>query len=269
MDKQISQFYRNHPDQPSEGHFHNVIPLHQSSDLRWKDVENMLPHLCKGWYELSRLPQKDRVEFVKEYWMVKMPFQPRFEAPLEKFFNSIDDIGVFLVQKDIDDPYVAHMVYGLKGQRGFFRGFCGASDETIVRLKRDFPEIIFPEDYLAFLQIHDGFSKTTDSGLFLAEEMRAHMDQFQALVASHEGVITTADELPIDPQNLIPFYASFGMPFFQCFWHDWYPESEMGNVYYSETSNTISILASKVASAENMAFPTFMDWLLFYLESIE
>ena len=59
------------------------------------------------------------------------------------------------------------------------------------------------------------------------------------------------------------------MPFFQCFWLEWYPEDEMGNVYYSGVANTISDLAAKATSAENMAFPTFTDWLMFYLETIE
>lgn len=269
MDRHIAEFYRNRADGVPNGHFHQVIALHEAKGISWKEVETKLPHLCKGWYELSRLSLNDRVEFTKEYWISKLPFNPRLSQAFDVFFKRLDDICIYLVQKTFDSPFEAHMIYSIKENSGFFMGRCGATEEELLSFKKAFPDVVFPEDYLAFLQIHNGFSKTTDTGLYRAEEMRTRFDQFQALVTVHEGVLTTLDELPVEPQSLIPFYSSFGMPFFQCFWSEWYPEGEMGNVYYSEAANTISILASKATSVENMAFPTFVDWLLFYLETID
>lgn len=269
MDKHIIEFYRKRSDDSPQGHFHQVIPLHDAKSVSWREIEEKLPHLCKGWYELARLSSKDRIDFTKEFWLSRLPFHPRYTFSFDSFFQKLDDIGLFIVQKKFDDPYEAHMLYSLKDNGGYFTGRCGATDEEILHFRKEFPEILFPEDYIAFQQIHNGFSKTTDSGIYRLNEMRSRFDQFQALVTTHEGMLTTLDELPIEPQSLIPFYASFGMPFFQCFWSEWYPEGEMGNVYYSEATNSISILASKVASVENMAFPTFVDWLLFYLETID
>ena len=82
-----------------------------------------------------------------------------------------------------------------------------------------------------------------------------------------KGVTNTKGEL-INPHSLIPFYESFGMPFYQCFYKDWYPETEMGNIYYSGNTNTISDVKNKDPSSEAMAFSTFSDWLIFYLETI-
>jgi hypothetical protein len=59
------------------------------------------------------------------------------------------------------------------------------------------------------------------------------------------------------------------MPFYQCFWAEWYPEQEMGNVYYSGESKTISDVFGSFSSSETMAFTTFTDWLMFYLERID
>jgi hypothetical protein len=83
-----------------------------------------------------------------------------------------------------------------------------------------------------------------------------------------EEVIKTSDGIEVDPKTLIPFYESFGMPFFQCFWTEWYPEEEMGNVYYSGVSKKILVAEDERPSEENMAFPTFLDWLMFYLERV-
>lgn len=269
MDKHILEFYRKHSDDLPQGHFHQVIDLNEAHGFSWAEIEKMTPHLCKGWFELSRLPQKDRIEFTREFWLSKLLFTPTLQKSIDQFFQSVDEIAIFLVQKKFDDPYEAHMIYSLKNNRGFFRGACGAKEPELEKFKREFTGWIFPKDYLGFLEVHNGFSKTTDSGIFSTNEMRDRFDQFQALVTTKDGVLTTLDELPVDPISLAPFYASFGMPFFQCFWSEWYPESEMGNVYYSGVTNTISILASKTTSVDNMAFPNFTDWLMFYLETIE
>lgn len=269
MDKHILEFYKKHPDDLPQGHFHQVIDLNEAGVISWEDVVKKVPKICKGWYELSKLSQKDRIEFVKDFWVSKLIFTPTLQLSIDRFFQSVDEIAIFLVQKKFEEPFEAHMIYSLKNNQGFFRGASGASEQDIETMKRNFAGTIFPKDYLGFLEVHNGFSKTTDSGIFSTHEMPTRFDQFQALVTTKEGMLTTLDELPVEPMSLIPFYASFGMPFFQCFWSEWYPEMEMGNVYYSGVSNTISILASKKPSVENMAFPNFTDWLMFYLETIE
>lgn len=268
MDQHVYEYYRQSSEETSQGHFHSVIELNQSSNLRWEDVRSKIPALCKGWFELSRLSVRDRLDFIKEFWLSKLPYHPRLTTFLDRFFSNLDDVGIFLVQRKFDDPYVAHMVYSLKGERGFFRGLCPITENETLKLKTDFTFAIFPADYIAFLQIHNGFTKTTDTGLIPSGGMRAAYEQFQTLVGSKSGMVT-CDGKPVDPQTLIPFYDSFGMPFFQCFWSDWYPEDEMGNVYYSGVANTISTVAAKGAGAENMSFATFTEWLMFYLEMIE
>jgi len=127
---------------------------------------------------------------------------------------------------------------------------------------------MLPSDYLAFLQIHDGFSKTTDStGITPSNEMHKSYTQLQEIIQQHDPIVTKKGTA-VDPSTLIPFYESFGMPYFQCFWAEWYPEEEMGNVYYSGALRTISDVYGGGLSTETMAFPTFTDWLMFYLERI-
>lgn len=270
MDKHIHDFYRCCSDDTPIGHFHAVISLHENkheNKASWEELHRKCPKLCRGWFELAALPPADRIEFTKEFWASQLPFQPGMAVLLEKFFSSIDDIRVFIVQAKFDDPFEAHLVYSLKEGNGFFRGCCPANESDLTLLKQDFPDIIFPEEYLAFLKIHNGFSKTTDSGILKTSEVKENYNYLQSLIASKEEVLKSGNDA-IDPLHLIPFYKSFDMPFFQCFYSDWYPRTEMGNVYYSSETNTISDLSHKESSTENMAFTTFAKWLMFYLEAV-
>lgn len=266
MDHHIKEFYRQSSDEAPRGNFHKVIALHEAPDIDWETIHKMAPKLCKAWFELSHVSSKDRIEFSQAYWLSRFPYGPGIDENLNRFFSSLDDIGVFLTQKKFDDPYVAHLVYSIRGNGGFFRGEIGAGEQEITNLKKFFSPYILPEDYLAFLQIHDGFSKTTDcTGLTRSSLMPESYQRFQSLLLQNEPIVLSSGR-EVNPKALIPFYESFGMPFYQCFWADWYPENEMGNVYYSGEARTISDVTSGGTSPETMAFATFTEWLMFYLD---
>lgn len=268
MDYHISEFFQPFPDGATRGHFHDVIPLHGNSDITWEMVLEKVPTMPKGWYELSRISPKDRIEFTYEHWCAVLPISPRVAESICHFFESLDDIGIFLVQKKADRPFDVQMVYSLKDNGGFYRGALPADEPSIVSLQKAFEKYILPVDYVAFLNLHDGFWKTTDcTGITFSKSMPIKYVQFQEMLAE-ESVITTSKGEAINPKSLIPFYESFGMPYYQCFWGDWYPEQEMGNVYYSSETQTISNTKADDPS-ETLAFPTFMDWLAFYLEHID
>jgi hypothetical protein len=268
MDHHIKDYYREFCDDTPRGNFHKVLPIDENSDLNWSDVQQLVPHLCKGWYELSKLNSKDRIDFVRDFWRSKLPYHPSLDEFLIKFFDSLDDILFFLIQQKFDDAYEANLVYSLKNDDGFFRGLPAATDEDVSYLKQTFTEFTFPYDYTAFLQIHNGFSKATDTtGIIPIKQLPTAYLDFQTLVLE-EDVLATKQGVAIDPKKILPFYESFGMPFYQCFWADWYPENEMGNVYYSDLTKTISDVNCKDPSSDSMAFPTFLDWLMFYLERI-
>lgn len=268
MDHHVKEFFSESSDETPRGNFHKVISLHDSPELDWKTASKMCPKLCKGWFELAHLNTKDRIEFLRDYWLDKMPYHPPFGDYLIKFFGSLEDIGVFLTQQKFEDPFEACLVYNLKGDKGYFRGASGASEEDIVNMQRLFPDTIFPQDYIAFLRIHNGFSKTTDcTGITKSTKMEEQYQKLQQILAKQEPHSGDSED-QIDPKSLIPFYESFGMPFFQCFWTEWYPQDEMGNVYYSTQSNRISSI-KKLGGEENMSFPTFSDWLMFYMKGIE
>lgn len=266
MDHHIEEYFCQSSDRAPRGNFHRVISLHESPKITWEAISELVPALHKGWYELAHLSSQDRIEFTRDFWLAKLPYQPKMDESLIRFFDSLDDIRVFITQKRFDDPYDATLVYSLKGDSGFFKGSLPISDQEITQLQQTFPDFIFPADYLAFLQIHNGFSKTTDcTGITPSYQMGDRYENFQKLLEA-EGMLTTNRGTVVNPKSLIPFYESFGMPFFQCFWAEWYPEQEMGNVYYSGLTKTISDVEGSDPSADGMAFPTFTDWLMFYME---
>lgn len=266
MDQHVRELYQSSSEDGSRGHFHEVIALHETKELQWKEIRQKASELPKGWYELSRLSAQDRIDFTRDFWLSKLPFQPKLSQFLTQFFQKLDDIAIFLVQKKFDDPFESHLIYSLKNDEGYFRGLSPASEQKILALKNAFPNFILPDDFIRFLQIHDGFCKATDTGIISSAHIPETFTSFQMLL-EQENV--TSGNRPVDPKTLIPFYESFGMPFFQCFWAEWYPENEMGNVYYSGLTKSISNVKCRDPVTENMAFATFLDWLMFYLETIE
>lgn len=269
MDHYLKDYYRQFSDEAPRGQFHKVIALHQAPDISWEAITEIVPNLPRGWFELANLNTKDRIEFLRDFWLAKLPYRQGFDEFIVRFFNSLDDIGIFITQKTFDDPYQPQLVYSLKDDNGFFKGLPPADDASLTALKKAFPQALFPNDYMAFLQIHNGFCKATDCTGVLPAELVT--DTYQTLCKSmqQQEPILTSRETIVDPTSLIPFYKSFGMPYYQCFWTEWYPEGEMGNVYYSGEARTISDAYSGGTSSEKMAFPTFVDWLTFYLERIE
>lgn len=266
MDSHIKDFFSQYSAKDSKGNFHCVIPLHETNQS-WDEICKMCPALCKGWFELAHLVSTDRIDFIHDFWLSKLPYHPKLKDFLDVFFSGLDDIGIFLIQKKFEDSFEPHLVYSLNQDRGFFHGSLPATDQQIIGIKKFFPNELLPLDYMAFLQIHNGFRKATDcTGILSSDEMERSYQNFQ--VETSSGPILTNSGSPVDPKKLIPFYESFGMPFFQCFWTEWYPDYEMGNVYYSGLSKTISD-TNKGDPYTSMAFPTFTDWLMFYLDKID
>ncbi|MDP1880140.1 MAG: SMI1/KNR4 family protein [Parachlamydiaceae bacterium] len=267
MDHHAKEFYCVYSNDNPHGHFHRVIALHEEPVVDWQEAHELVPTLNRGWYELARLPVQDRIEFTREFWISKLPYHPLLTEFLVKFFGSLDDIGIYLIQKKYEDPFEAQMVYSLAGNSGFFHGNPPADENKLNLLQKEFSRYILPLDYLAFLKIHDGFSKQLDTGIVKSNDMKELNEIFQGQLSEIDALMTTKGKT-VNPDSLIAFYQSFDLPFYQCFWGEWYPDQEMGNVYYSGVAKTISDPVEKADCIETMAFETFIDWLMFYLEQI-
>lgn len=267
LDRHVKEYYQSFSDEALPGNFHAVVAIHERPEMDWDELYALAPSLPRGWYEVARLPSADRIEFVREFWMARLPYHPFLSEFLISFFGRLDDIGVFLSQSEPDGPWSCEMVYSLVDDGGFYHGYPAADEDALAELKGAFVGTILPEDYLAFLTIHENFRKCSDTGVLFSVDVEPVYKTFQKLLADQETVKTTAGE-EVNPHSLIPFYDSFGMPCYQCFWADWYQEEEMGNVYYSGIEKTVSDTRDVEALVENLAFPTFVDWLMFYLEEI-
>lgn len=268
MDSHVLEYYQAYSDDASPGHFHRVIPLHEDRLIEWEEALEWVPNLCRGWYELSHLSVQDRIEFTREFWRATLPYHPELSVFLDQFFASVDDIGIYLTQRTFDDPFCAHLIYSLSDNSGFFQGELPATEEEILALQNAFPAYILPADYLAFLRIHNGFAKAMDSGLIRSHDLPQVYADCQASL-QEDPPVTTSLGTAVNSAGIIPFYRSFDMPFFQCFWSEWYPEQEMGNVYYSGLTRSLSDPAQANDSSETMAFKSFIDWLIFYLEKVD
>jgi len=266
MDNHFKDYFHPFSEETPSGNFHKVIALHEAPDLNWKTLSKQVPDLPRAWCELAQLTVSDRIEFTRDYWESTMTYHPGLTRFLDNFFSNLDDIGVFITQKKYDDSFKIQLVYSISDNRGFYRGEPAAKEAQILDMEEKFPEFILPPDYIAFFKIHNGFYKTTDeTGLTKAEELYDSFQAFQAMFENEEVIYTKSGD-PVNRKKLIPFYIMFGMPFYQCFWEEWYPSNEMGNVYFDSLTRQISDPKESGGEGESLSFPTFTDWLMFYLE---
>lgn len=253
---------------PEWENYHRVWPLHLEKGSSFELVQQEAPTLPRGWWELAGLFPTDRIEFVRGFWQMTLPYAPHVDVGIGQFFSRLKDIGVFLLQPSSSQALLPYLVYQERGDGGFFSGGPPISKERLARLHEQFAEQPLPADYLAFLKIHDGLSRTNDTGLISSDQLLNSYQEFQGLLAEREPLAHgRAPEELIDPSDLIPFYQSFGLDSFQCFYADWYPQQEMGNLYYSGIDHSLSEYGDSSKLSENLAFPTFLDWLLFYIQA--
>ncbi len=261
MNSHVRRFYRKFADEDVSSHlYHEVIALHETPQVSWEEITLKAPTLPRGWHELARLDPLDRIEFIRGFWLSALPYIPHVYSALDQFFSNLDDVGVYITQLSYDSLYECEIVYSVRNESCFFRGAPPASQEEIRSFSLHFNSML-PEDYLSFLKIHDGFSKNTDTGILKTKTVKLLYQQFQLQEISHLGK-------EIEPGDLIPFYESFGLKNYQCFFAGWTPGKQIGNVYYSTAEKAISDCHNKQTWAQNLAFPTFSDWLIFYLEDI-
>ena len=103
----------------------------------------------------------------------------------------------------------------------------------------------------------------TDVKVFIRESNQ--LKAFVNIVENKEEQIKS-DGRFVDPKSLIPFYQCYQKQAFQCFFAEWFPLGEMGNVYYSGLDNQISNYHNISNASETLAFKSFLDWLIFYMD---
>ena len=243
--------------------FFEVLFFDDSLSLTWDKLQEMAPSFPRAWFELGKLPEACRIEFIKSYWEKTFPYNPQRNIFLEKFFSRIDDIGIVMTKNMPKAPYQIELIYSLKDEKNFFRGQIFAKEEDIEQLNCHF-DYILPHDYLCFLKIHSGFAKSTDTGVLPLQQVYPLTMHLRQIMQQQTPVLSGMQ--PINPNSLIPFYQSFGRNVFQCFYTEWITKEEIGNVYYSGGDHRISDIRQQ---QRDMAFITFWDWLVFYLEKIE
>ena len=141
---------------------------------------------------------------------------------------------------------------------------CGDADIQELRNEID---VSLPRDYLSFLKIHNGFGKLSEMGMLEIQEIADARRRVIEMILKTEKRVRSG-ELIVDAGALFPFFEALGLSSFQCFYSDWYPGSEMGNVYLSGIDYTISDVSNKKSWVENLAFPTFSEWLSYYLQGM-
>ena len=257
MNIQVKEFYRT--NQAKE-----VFALHENQDISFSKLKEMAPLLPQGWFEIVRLNSMDRVEFISAFWGSIFPYSPHVQDLIDQFFSEVEDIGVYLVKKDVDFHYFPHLVYSMRDKENFYRGYPSAVKEEIKGLREALDQIL-PEDYVCFMKIHNGFAKNGDYGLIPVQNVKREK------LSLHNKMLTAGRKVlfqgkPLDPESLIPFHKSIGDCTFQCFHKGWYPDREMGNILFSLRDEGKFDYTPYMNQENKGIFPSFLDWLRFYME---
>ncbi len=259
MNDLAKQFYVEGGDAKFEG----ILILHENRDFSWAELSEKVFDLPRSWFELSHISKEERVEFVCDLWLDRLPFHPKAHPFFFQFFARLDDVAIVVVKKE--GEFSSEMVYSLADNSTFFRGFPPAIDQDISLFKTEIGHGL-PRDYLSFLKLHNGFGKLSEAGLLNMDEVVLARGLLRDSLLYGENEIRFEDHL-VDPNSLIPFYEDYGLSSFQCFFTDWYPNSEMGNVYFSGINHTISDVKHR-KEGEPLAFTSFLEWLVSYLEGM-
>lgn len=260
MNIQVKEFYKT--TQTRE-----VLALHENQDISFAQAYKMAPLLPHGWFELVQLNVVDRIEFISGFWSSIFPYRPYVQDLIDRFFSEVDDIGVYLVKKDVESHFFPHLVYGMKDKENFYRGYPSASKEELKRLNEEL-ELLLPEDYVCFMKIHNGFAKNGDYGLIPLHNIKREMVNLHSKVLNSGSKVLFQGKL-LDPRCLIPFYKSIGDCVFQCFHKQWYPDKEMGNILFSLRDEGDFDYNSYLDQENKPIFPSFLDWLMCYMETLD
>ena len=253
MNSQVLEFFRVEGDEP---HFYQVRFLQNEPDAKREElIEFGVP---RGWFELSRVSCSDRVEFLYDFWMSILPYHPTATEIIRDFFSRLDDIGIVLCRQSKEEPFRCELIYSLKDNSSFFRGLPPAPEELMQQTWKELGQE-FPRDFQSFLHLHNGFGKLTELGLLPIEEIAEEKRKLVEMIVRHDKPLRSGEAL-IDPHYLYPFYEDYGGGC-QCFSAEWYPGSEMGNVYFSGIDYIVSDTSEQAKWAEQMAYSSFLEWL--------
>lgn len=245
---------------------YEVFPLHEDSAISWKNISELVPYLPKIWYEVCQMDKHARIEAVFSYWL-KVFYNRGLDCKdIGSFFQNLDDIGVFVFNLGPGLPYEVEMVYSMADESCFYYGQMPICPNEISLLDTQFDGYL-PSDYLSFLQIHNGFSKHTDTGLFSAQDLYKKYRMLMRDISSKKLCITTQGHF-IDPKDLIPFYESFSTKSYQCFLKEWNCASDVGNVFFSLRDGSVSNYREVEFPSNTLAFSSFFEWLKFYVEPV-
>jgi hypothetical protein len=239
--------------------------LSDEANTQWSELEKSAPDLPRGWFELSRIRPHDRIDFVSSLWLENLPYRPAAHDALSDFFDRLDDVGVVLTREGVE-AWSPELVYSLEDDSCFFRGLLPCTEPDLGEMRQEIGALL-PKDYIAFLKMHNGFGKISEMGLLKASEIGDARRRLMQIIRNDERLLKSSQGI-VEPGSLIPFFEVLGLNSFQCFDSDWYPENEMGNVYFSGIDYTLSERSDRQKWADNLAFPTFSDWLANYVEGM-
>jgi hypothetical protein len=248
------------------GPFFEVRVLEEERAWSWERAKTLCPRLPRGWFELSRCASDVKREFVLDFWLSHFSFQPHVHPMFIDFFTKVEDISVVVTQSAVGEAFVPELVYSLKEDRTFFRGFVGASEGEVREAQSTF-SFLLPKDYLAWMKIHNGFGKLSEMGMLPLDELFPLYRSVQMIQLNWKEPLYIRNRR-VDPSSFVPFFEAEGLQSFQGFYTDWHTGHEIGNVHVSGMECRISDFDGVHPDTDALAFGSFLDWLAHYLQGM-
>jgi hypothetical protein len=235
--------------------FHEVLLLSSDLDFTFEELKAKADNFPRSWFELISLSTKEKKEFLFEYWLDTLHPSFEFLQELDIFFSSLEDIGIFLVKEFVSSPYLVELVYSLEKKNLFFVGLPPRMTPFSAEAELF---SFFPDDYLSFLKIHNGFRRFDEKGIIPLEQLKEYSYRFQKCYTESLKKIPLGQRVD-DPKVFFPFSRdkNGGVSCFHLGFNN-----SIGKVCY--INNHCHLKTDPMVGFER-TFDSFTHWLCHYL----
>lgn len=235
--------------------------------LSWGQIVQKVPRLPRGWYELTGLSCRDRIDLCLEVWCSSLGIKDKEAVGICRFFSTLEDIQVYVYREHKTGAYEIKMVYMVQGSHTHFYGSL-----PLLSLEGGSLPCLGDASYYKFFSIHNGFGRCNDEGILSYR----HLARAQYKLRKHLLHFKYIDpEETCSSLGLFPFYGGEHLFTYQCFICD--PELQRGQ---SSPNILLNIMDEKLLKNQGLRFielshltatrySSFLSWLDSYLQKKE
>lgn len=180
------------------------IELHEKEGVDFERVQRACPSLPRGWFELAMLSTHDRKEFLAAFWKNCLYYDPQIPPFIDRFFASLEEIGVYLC-KEIGSGFFEPLIVYMTKEGSFYLGYLPLEEEKVSEVKNLFEGMI-DQNFLKFMKIHNGFYAPHLGRILSFSQMQENLQTLKNSYLEKNGVV----------DEILPFFEKQDLSTLEC-----------------------------------------------------